>query len=542
MTSSRRVLWIAFIAASVLLGSCNFLSEPEAVNNPAAKPAAAAAGKFRPYVSGQRVAGTIRCEYVPEVDARLIRKITLVIDDVDTVGSVSAPPFAYVVNTDVRQPGSHRLTFAIYLTGENLGLMQIRQAPPAQTYAATLVFDPTPPNAPSNIRFTYDNGKAVLTWDPSQDLNFDHYEATVDFHTGYSWENINYVTGDRAASRCSDSTKIFGLPLHVTITVGVSNNAEIVTGTVIDTILGEPLGLGSIASSVMLPASALTVMADGSLSAVALGPDAPLVTPLAAGGSLGWVHGGGSFFVNSGGTFSFFNSTTLQREGATGGYDNLGDDTFLAFDRDGRLVRIWLYGVSLFDSLPPLRLRTWFQPCSGAGLFASLPLPDGSGYIVEDGAWMMRIGVLGDSLFVATPRVKLPLDVERAVTPDWDNGKIYGIADIGQVVVHDAETLDSKIAIGAPSVTVLGGKEGTSRGVDMKVTRRWILVLYRFRWGSYGDSRTVLIRYDKATLKEANRIYYRSGYDEPDGVLAVSGDETTCFVSTVHGQCRVDLR
>lgn len=173
--NSGRILFVAsgLICCAVCLFSCNFFTAPDPFTNTEARQTAEAEqGGILNFKAGQHVGGLITITVVPNTPpSESVNEVTLFIDTT-LVGSVSAPPYSFVINTAKWPQTSHVIRSFIWTAYNHLGLEASLQGSPSEAFETTLVFDPTLPIAPSNVSVRNSNGHPQLSWSGSAFSNY----------------------------------------------------------------------------------------------------------------------------------------------------------------------------------------------------------------------------------------------------------------------------------------------------------------------------------------------------------------------------------
>ena len=181
-----------FLLLSVLIGSsCTYFTEPQALFNAGTLPPTAVhfkATKFTNFALNQLVTGTIGPAFVPEWGTSGTDSVIVFVDSV-RLGLIYSnqgyysPAFTFSINTAEWPNGRHTFRLYTYKTPtvrDSLGLMSLIQSS-LYLYETSLVFDNTPPSAPTNfVVATVQAHRPHLSWTPTTLSNFSSYNIRRD--------------------------------------------------------------------------------------------------------------------------------------------------------------------------------------------------------------------------------------------------------------------------------------------------------------------------------------------------------------------------
>lgn len=180
---------LSFIVGGLALVSfsCTYFTEPEPEVNASVRPPQThtKTGVFSNYSADQVVAGTITPHFVPDWGTSGTDSITVFLDSmyIECLHPLydqnynSNNPFQFSINTATRPDGRHEFTLHAFKRpsiSDSIGLLSLKYNA-LYSYTTSLIFDNTPPTAPTNLSITLQNGYPVISWTPTDLRNFYSY-------------------------------------------------------------------------------------------------------------------------------------------------------------------------------------------------------------------------------------------------------------------------------------------------------------------------------------------------------------------------------
>lgn len=192
------------------LAACDSLGEPERFYNDDARPPTTAALDVAALRPGQHVAGDVRLALDLDSLAGRVRRVVVWVDDQEAA-VLTAPPYAFTLQTDRYGDGPRSLSVHVHADGSDLGLLALAGAP-TLALSIPLVFDqrsPTPV-ALASVRLAEDRRPRV-EWTGSADANFYAYLVSR-YHV---WGGSGPWTGPAEVDTVYDrsATSFLGDPL-----------------------------------------------------------------------------------------------------------------------------------------------------------------------------------------------------------------------------------------------------------------------------------------------------------------------------------------
>ena len=203
--------------------SCNYFTEPEPFVNKATHPPDIKykTATLKYHSKDQLVTGIIYLDLVPDFDPTLVKSTTAFVDSTN-VGTLIVNPSYQVIlrfEIDTRKwsNGIHDIYFNVYkkvTESDSLWLLGILYTP-LQIYKTSLIFDNTPPTAPTNISVTLQNNYAHISWTPT---NFNFFHSYVIRRDG----NVIAEIDSQSTSTYIDTTlpDFFNVNYEVGVTIG----------------------------------------------------------------------------------------------------------------------------------------------------------------------------------------------------------------------------------------------------------------------------------------------------------------------------------
>jgi hypothetical protein len=170
----NRFKYLYFLLFSVFLFySCTLVTEPTSVYNSKAAPPALLVYNFSQLSPGQHVDGKIKVTFDPQDLGNGDIQGRVYIDST-SFSYFSYLPYTLQINTRNYSEGMHNIYFYVYQKDNNLGLLNLINAP-AKVYGNYLYFDRTPPDQ-VNLSVTLESSSTRdLTWSQSKSNDFYAY-------------------------------------------------------------------------------------------------------------------------------------------------------------------------------------------------------------------------------------------------------------------------------------------------------------------------------------------------------------------------------
>jgi hypothetical protein len=173
----KKLLILLFVF-SFIFSSCTYFSEPEPYVDKEAKPPEIKPYTLNNYSINQVMSGNIELPFIPDVDISEIDHVTLFID-YKIESTIYNSPYLFDVDTRKWPNSLYTLAFCVYKKKNSLGLMGLVNSP-SQVYTISLVFDNTPPTAPTNVAVINKNNHPSISWTPTNLNNFYCYVVRRD--------------------------------------------------------------------------------------------------------------------------------------------------------------------------------------------------------------------------------------------------------------------------------------------------------------------------------------------------------------------------
>ena len=239
----QKPVYYIFSVAIVLHLSCNYFTEPEPFVNKDIHPPEIhnETANFRDYSEDQIVTGTVTLVFTPDWEPVYTDSIIVYVDStrIDLLFPFLNYPFQFNINTSSWANGKHNIVLYAYRNpnlNDSLGTISLLTNT-LFIYKTSLIFDNTPPTAPTNIKVILQNKEAHLSWTPTNLNNFNSYVIRRD-------ENIIARIYSQVSAAYIDTT----LPdfYNGYYEVGASNGPETVYSEKYNLIKGDLLGLNII--------------------------------------------------------------------------------------------------------------------------------------------------------------------------------------------------------------------------------------------------------------------------------------------------------
>ncbi len=244
--STSSILLFAVVGLVLISFSCSYFTEPKPEMNISAHPPQTHSknGVFSNYSADQVVTGTITPLFVPDWSPSGTDSIAVFVDSINIgclhpwydQGYSYNNPFQFSINTTTWPDG--RQNFMLYAykkptIGDSIGLLSLKYNT-LYVYETSLIFDNTPPTAPTNVLVTLQNNCPCISWTPTNLSNFYAYVIRRDGNV------IDTVYSQKTSSYTDSTTPDFYRGYYE---VGASNGPVTAYSTKDSCTRGESLGI-----------------------------------------------------------------------------------------------------------------------------------------------------------------------------------------------------------------------------------------------------------------------------------------------------------